>query len=306
MQQRKSSNAQGIDVSHHNGNINWAKVAKDRIDFVFIKATQNSIAPMFLEQVKGAKSVGLLIGAYHYLDAKVTTAALAVAAADLFCDAIEEAGGTKVFDLPPMLDYEEFKGITAAQINVVARAFLNRVEARLNVTPGIYTGNSFAEKFEKDLGKYPLWVARYATSAPWDVVAWKQWEFFQYSGDDKGGVRANGTRKVNGINGNVDLNEFNGSKAELMRKYGPKKEEPKVTERDINQVSEWAAKDWAEAKANGYFDGTRPGAPITREQTAIVINRLRTNFLKLIAGNTARISELERKLEVIEKGGELQ
>ena len=64
-----------------------------------------------------------------------------------------------------MLDYEEFKGITVAQINVVARAFLNRVETRLKVTPGIYTGNSFAEKFEADLGKYPLWVARYATSS---------------------------------------------------------------------------------------------------------------------------------------------
>ena len=63
------------------------------------------------------------------------------------------------------------------------------------------------------------------------------------------------------------------------------------------------AKDWAEAKANGYFDGTRPGAPITREETAIVMNRLRANFLKLIAGNTARISELEEKLKQIEQGG---
>lgn len=67
MQTRKQGNAQGIDVSHHNGNIDWAKVVKDGIDFAFIKATQNSIAPMFLEQVKGAKSVGLLIGAYHSL-----------------------------------------------------------------------------------------------------------------------------------------------------------------------------------------------------------------------------------------------
>lgn len=60
-----------------------------------------------------------------------------------------------------------------------------------------------------------------------------------------------------------------------------KKESAKV-ERDINVVSEWAKKDWEEARANGYFDGTRPGAPITREEAAIVINRLRRNILELI------------------------
>ncbi|WP_227011479.1 hypothetical protein [Paenibacillus lutimineralis] len=79
-----------------------------------------------------------------------------------------------------------------------------------------------------------------------------------------------------------------------------------MIERNVNQVNEWAAKDWAEGKANGYFDGRRPGAPITRDQTAIVNNRLRNNFLKLIDGNTIRITELERQLETIEKGGELQ
>jgi len=67
-----------------------------------------------------------------------------------------------------------------------------------------------------------------------------------------------------------------------------------------------AAKDWAESKTKGYFDGNRTGAPITMEQTAIVTNRLRNNFLKLIAGNTTRITEIERQLETIEKGGELQ
>lgn len=59
-----------------------------------------------------------------------------------------------------------------------------------------------------------------------------------------------------------------------------KKEEQKVAKRDINKVSAWAEKDWIEATENGYFDGTRPGAPITREEAAIVINRLRQNLSK--------------------------
>ena len=55
-----------------------------------------------------------------------------------------------------------------------------------------------------------------------------------------------------------------------------------VPERDINVVSDWAKKDWEEAVANGYFDGTRPGAPLTREEAAIVVNRLRHNLIGLI------------------------
>ncbi|WP_194434124.1 hypothetical protein [Paenibacillus segetis] len=50
----------------------------------------------------------------------------------------------------------------------------------------------------------------------------------------------------------------------------------------------------------------RPGAPITREETSIVVNKLRMNFLRLIAGNATRIGEIECQLEVIENGGNLQ
>ncbi|MED5019345.1 DUF1906 domain-containing protein [Paenibacillus chibensis] len=81
----------------------------------------------------------------------------------------------------------------------------------------------------------------------------------------------------------------------------PVKEETKVQERDINQVSPWAEKDWQEAKDNGYLDGSRPGANLTREEYSITLNRLRRNFLALIAGNTERIAELEHRLKEIEQ-----
>lgn len=53
-----------------------------------------------------------------------------------------------------------------------------------------------------------------------------------------------------------------------------------AAQRDINKVSDWAKKDWEEATANGYFDGTRPGDKITREEMAVVVNRLRKNLGK--------------------------
>lgn len=83
-----------------------------------------------------------------------------------------------------------------------------------------------------------------------------------------------------------------------------RKEEKSVTQgRDINQVSPWAAKDWEEATMNGYLDGSRPGATLTREEYSITLNRLRRNFLALIAGNTQDIKTLEARLQEIEKNG---
>ncbi|NWL89549.1 1,4-beta-N-acetylmuramidase [Paenibacillus sp. 79R4] len=304
MQTRKVGNAQGIDVSHWNGVIDWPKVAASGISFAFIKATQNSVDKRFIDNVKGAKAAGLLIGAYHYLDEKVTTAEAAKAAAKAFYNAIQSAGVK--FDLPPVLDYESKLGsLSTSGATAVAKAFLSEIERLTGFTPILYTYPAFISNFS-GLSQYPLWIARYSTQTPADASGWKRWEFWQYSDGQAGGYLPSGSRKVNGINGKVDLNEFEGTTAELRIKYGPKKEEPKVSERDVNQVSPWAADDWAEAKANGYFDGKRPGAVITREETSIVINRLRNNFLKLIAGNTTRITELERQLQKIEAGGDLQ
>ncbi|OAB45163.1 glycoside hydrolase family 25 protein [Paenibacillus antarcticus] len=304
MQSRKSTNVQGIDVSHHQGVINWAKVAADGIDFAFIKATQISIDRMFLKNVSAAKAAGILVGSYHYLDKSVTTVTLAKSAANDYYAAIKEAGGVKVFDLPPVLDYEIINGISTAQVNLIAQTFLAEIKRLTGITPLLYTGNSFAEQFGLEIGGYPLWIARYGTAVPWDVKAWKEWTIWQYSDGSTGGTRSSGSRSVAGISGPVDLNEYNGTLAELKAAYKvaggggvP------VTERDINVVSAWAADNWAEAKANGYFDGTRPGADITREETAIVINRLRNNFLKLIAGNTTQIADLEKRLQAIEKEG---
>ncbi|GAA0390635.1 glycoside hydrolase family 25 protein [Paenibacillus motobuensis] len=302
MQTRTKGNAQGIDVSHWNGKIDWAKVAANGISFAFIKATQNSVDKMFLENAKGAKAAGLLIGAYHYLDNKVTTPDAAKAAARMFYNAIQFAGVK--FDLPPVLDYEsKSDSLSAVGATAVAKAFLGEIERLTGVTPILYTYPAFIGNFS-GLSQYPLWIARYSTQTPADASGWKRWEFWQYSDGQSGGTLPNGSRIVGGINGQVDLNEFDGTEAELRNKYGPKKEEPKASERDVNQVSDWAAKDWAEAKANGYFDGKRPGAAITREETAIVVNRLRANFLKLFAGTSERIGDLEERLQRIEQGGQ--
>lgn len=59
-----------------------------------------------------------------------------------------------------------------------------------------------------------------------------------------------------------------------------KEAKPVTKERDINVVSPWASTAWKEMTENGYFDGKRPGALMTREEVAIVLNRFRKNELQ--------------------------
>nr|WP_145402946.1 N-acetylmuramoyl-L-alanine amidase [Paenibacillus xylanexedens] len=82
-----------------------------------------------------------------------------------------------------------------------------------------------------------------------------------------------------------------------------KEDKPVTQERDINVPSKWAEAAWAEVTVNGYFDGTRPGATITREETAVVINRLRKNFLALIATTNGNVTDLDKRLKEIEQKG---
>ncbi|OLS35620.1 hypothetical protein BTR22_14275 [Alkalihalophilus pseudofirmus] len=80
--------------------------------------------------------------------------------------------------------------------------------------------------------------------------------------------------------------------------------------KDSLPVSVWAEEHWREARINGYFDGKRPQANITRQEVAIVVNRIRTNFLALISMNTKdigtqteNIRKLEEQLKEIEVAG---
>jgi hypothetical protein len=51
---------------------------------------------------------------------------------------------------------------------------------------------------------------------------------------------------------------------------------------------------------NGYFDGSRPGAPITREECAIVFNRLRKDILSMMSGSQEQLKALEKRLQDLE------
>ncbi|WP_060628948.1 glycoside hydrolase family 25 protein [Paenibacillus peoriae] len=206
MQNRNYWNVQGIDVSRHQGRINWSEVKTAGKEFALIKATQGKTYrdPKFLMNVRGARAVGVLIGAYHYFDA--TTENDARTEAQNLYIAIKDAGGVGFFDLPLVLDYETNPGsLSKTQISSIAKSFLIEIERLTGRQAMLYSGNLFAENFDASLGTYPLWIARYSSTPPWNVPAWSEWTIWQFS--DSG--------TVPGINGNVDLNEYNGTLADL-------------------------------------------------------------------------------------------
>ncbi|QYK62571.1 GH25 family lysozyme [Paenibacillus sp. S25] len=212
MQQRNSRNAQGIDVSRYQGKIDWKMVKADGISFAFIKASQGQryVDPTFITNAKEAKKAGVLLGAYHFLDA--TSVEAAKAEARHFAEVLEQIGGAKALDLPAVMDYENNPGnLSKTLISAVALAFLLELERLTGRKPIIYTGNAFAANFNASLGGYKLWIARYSdTRVPSDTVTWKRWDIWQYS--DSG--------KVTGIKGNVDMNEYDGTADELRKRFG--------------------------------------------------------------------------------------
>ena len=58
----------GIDVSHHQGKIDWPAVAVDGVGFAFIKATEGGdfVDPRFAENWKASAKAGIPRGAYHF------------------------------------------------------------------------------------------------------------------------------------------------------------------------------------------------------------------------------------------------
>ena len=211
----------GIDVSHWDAGIDWPKVRATGQRFVFAKATEGIVYKddTFKDNWFGAKSAGLLRGAYHFFRCNVD----AKKQADYFIDfvkAVKDDG-----ELPPVLDLETNDGISKEKIVIAAKVWLDRVESAFGKKPIIYSGQYFLQDYLVQPGggpptwakDYPLWLAQYPNQyvegmKPFLPRGWFNWAIWQYS--DKG--------RVNGINASVDMNLFNGSLEELYKFAGAK------------------------------------------------------------------------------------
>lgn len=204
MQPRNPNNAQGIDVSHHQGTIDWAKVkASGKVDFAFVKASEGLgyVDPQFKRNAAEVNKVNIPVGYYHYAHPE-TNKALAEAAA--FVNATKGQPA----QLPYVLDLEgEASKLSTVDLTAWALAFIREVKRLTGASVMLYTGSYFArDEVGTALGEFPLWVAHYGTNKPLDDSTWAEWTVFQYSSSGA----------VPGIVGNVDMNEYNGSVSDLV------------------------------------------------------------------------------------------
>lgn len=201
----------GHDVSSHQKNVNWQKAKSKGARFVYVKATESTTYrnPYFDQQYGGARSAGIIRGAYHFA---LPNKSSGRTQASYF---VRNGGAWRAdgWTLPPALDIEynpysskKCYGLSKAKMISWIRSFSDEVRSRAGRRPVIYTnyrwwksctGNSTAFA-----GNHALWLARYDESAGALPSGWSYWTFWQY---DNGG----------GLPG--DQNLFNGSQAQLRR-----------------------------------------------------------------------------------------
>lgn len=197
----------GIDISKWNSLINWKKVKADGVDFLMIregygKKNPNQIDKRFKENYNGAKAAGIPVGVYHYSYADSVADAKAEAE---FC--LENIKGMQleypvVFDLE---DKEQLK-LNNRQRTDIVKAFCETIE-NAGYYSMIYCNLNWYNNYliKDELKQYDLWIAQWGVAKP--SVNCGIW---QYS--DCG--------KIDGINGNVDLNVSYKDYPSIMKSKG--------------------------------------------------------------------------------------
>jgi lysozyme len=192
----------GIDVSHHQKNIDWKTVARRHdVQFAFVKATEGGDFKdsLFAENWGMLQELGIRRGAYHFFRPNGS----GYQQAQHFLQTVTLSPG----DLAPVLDLETTDNVPKAVMLEQARVWLQTIERNLNVQPIIYTNQDFYERHLAGVfDNYPLWIARYSDKMP-ELGRDKKWQFWQYS--DKGAV--------DGIKNCVDINIFWGTPSMLDR-----------------------------------------------------------------------------------------
>ncbi len=191
----------GVDVSYHQGVIDWKAVAGDGIDFAMIRAGGRYYGSgkvfedtQFDNNMRGAAAAGLEIGVYFFSQAITVEEAREEARFLLGLLKEHDFDGPVVFDWEN-IDYDDARtdGVSTTMVTAMANAFCQEVEAA-GYQPMIYFNRYIACLiYELDgLGEYPFWIAEYGPT-PQFYYDYQMWQY-----------TASG--KVAGINGPADMN----------------------------------------------------------------------------------------------------
>ena len=221
------SKKKGIDISYWQGDVNFAKVKADDVQFAIIReGYRQTVDKKFHEYVQGCKNNGIpVVGVYHFSYALNVDQARNEAA---FCiEQVKKAGLGK--DTVIFFDFEydtitkaKDQGVTlgSKECNAHTKAFCEYITSQ-GYKAGIYANlDYYKNMYDKELlKKYIFWLADYSGEADFACA------FHQYT--NKG--------KVSGINGNVDMN-YSYETTEEVKNMSK-------AEKAIQQMEAWAADD---------------------------------------------------------------
>lgn len=150
--------AEGIDLSHHNGPVDWARLGTEPLDFVYLKASEGTdhTDPRFQENWQAATRLGWKVGAYHFY----LLCHAGAPQAENFIRQVEVRPGT----LPPAIDLEHAHNCEARDGRETAlaqmRVFLAALEVEYGAAPVIYTTPAFHAEWLAGEGfdAHPIWI----------------------------------------------------------------------------------------------------------------------------------------------------
>ena len=193
---------QGVDVSWHQGPIDWRTLAADGVAFAYIKATEGGdhVDERFAFNWREAAAAGLYRGAYHFFTLCQPGARQA---ANFIAVVPRDAGA-----LPAAVDLEHMgpcrQGPTMTDIVGEARIFMDALETHYGVRPIIYTPREFHDAHLSELTGERFWIRSIGVPPRFRERDWIIWQHH-----NRGHKR--------GVSGPIDLNAFRGDLAALAR-----------------------------------------------------------------------------------------
>ena len=200
----------GIDISHHQGNIDWCALKSTGLaEFCWVKTTEgnNYIDPKVLKNIKDCRNVGIPVGGYHF------------ARPDLHDDPYKEVKNfakhcpIQKGDLRPVMDFERNGEHDPASLHHWVVEFLKEIEKETGIRPIIYTGGNMVKyglnKNTSVLDTYTLWHAAYSKKSRELGIkkdrlgSWKEWRVWQWTGYEQ----------LAGVSGDIDRNWLVGGQA---------------------------------------------------------------------------------------------
>lgn len=182
----------GIDVSHHQGSIDWSKVAGDDVAFAYLKATEGGDFRdrAFARNWREARDAGIAVGAYHFFtfcrpgaDQAANVLTVVPVEADALPLAVDLEFGGNCGRTPD-----------GATMRRELDAFLVPVERAYGKPALLYVTPEFLDAYRTHLPARALW-RRSILRKPDGAAPWRLWQYHNRG-------------RVDGIAGPVDLNVF--------------------------------------------------------------------------------------------------